>query len=207
VFEGRGDQKENIQAFLRILDPGDDATGGGTASAVAGAMAAGLAGMVARLSMGGRGTEEEAYYRAIDREARTLAADLFAGGRRDSEAFEAVQASRRLPAGTEQERGSRKAAIRRALIHATRIPLENGEACRRVLELCRRLEGRCNPNAASDLECAGHLARAGLLGCLANVEINLSSIKDERTAAALGEAARELRRYATTTHWTQEGKG
>ena len=38
-----------------------------------------------------------------------------------------------------------------------------------------------------------HLARAGLLGCIANVEINLSSIKDQQLAAELAEKAYELR--------------
>ena len=50
--------EENVQAFLKVLDPTDNSTGGGTASAVAGAMAAALAAMVARLSIGkaGNGT-------------------------------------------------------------------------------------------------------------------------------------------------------
>jgi formiminotetrahydrofolate cyclodeaminase len=177
---------ENISAFLRVLDPTDDLTGGGTASAVAGAMAAGLVAMVARLSIGKKGMEEEAYYRAIDGEAQTLSVNLFAGGRDDSDAFRAVRAA---------SGSSRGEQIQKAVIQAARVPLENAEACKRVLDLCLRLEGHSNPNADSDLECACHLARAGLLGCLANVEINLGSLEDEERCRRLGERVRALRTY------------
>jgi len=39
--------ESNIEALERVFDPSDNSTGGGTASCVAGAMAAGLIGMVA----------------------------------------------------------------------------------------------------------------------------------------------------------------
>jgi formiminotetrahydrofolate cyclodeaminase len=186
---------ENISAFLRVLDPTDDLTGGGTASAVAGAMAAGLVGMVARLSIGKKGMEEENYYRGIDNEAQRLSVTLFARARDDSEAFQAVRAVyRQASDGTESER-SRREQIEQAVVRAARIPLENARACKRVLDLCARLEGHSNPNAGSDLECACHLARAGLLGCLANVEINLGSLEDKEHCRKLREGARALRRY------------
>ena len=56
-----------------------------------------------------------------------------------------------------------------------------------------RLRGRSNRNAASDLEVAGALARTALVGCLANVAINVESIKDENAAQALTNTADELR--------------
>jgi len=62
--------------------------------------------------------------------------------------------------------------------------------------MCAALTGRSNANAASDLECAGHLARAGLLGCLANVEINLPLLKDELEVIRLTGRVRELREAA-----------
>jgi formiminotetrahydrofolate cyclodeaminase len=48
---------ENVQAFLKVLDPADRTTGGGTASAIAGAMAGALTTMVAKLSLGKKGME------------------------------------------------------------------------------------------------------------------------------------------------------
>lgn len=184
---------EDIAAFLRVLDPEDDQTGGGTAAAVAGAMAAGLAGMVARLSIGREGMEDEAYYKEIDAEAQVLAGSLLRGGREDSEAFGAVMRAFTLPKCTDDEKVIRSRAIQDGMVGATKVPLENAERCASVLGLVRRLTGRSNTNAASDLEVAGALARTALEGCLANVAINVDSIKDEQTAEALSARAEELR--------------
>lgn len=186
---------ENIAALLKVLDPGDNLTGGGTASAVAGAMAAALVAMVARLSVGRKGMEKDAYYRSIDSEATALSTELFAGGRRDSEAFDAVRASCKLRSETEAQKRVRQAAIQRAIVRAAQVPLTNSEGCKRVLDLCMRLKGRSNPNVGSDLECARHLARAGVLGCLANVETNLSSIQDRELATELASKTRTLRNH------------
>jgi formiminotetrahydrofolate cyclodeaminase len=79
-----------------------------------------------------------------------------------------------------------------AILHATDVPLANAEGCGRVLALCRKLQGRSNPNAASDLESAGHLALAGLKGCLANVAINLPGVKDPAQAARIRARADAL---------------
>jgi formiminotetrahydrofolate cyclodeaminase len=171
---------KHISAFLKVLDPFDNATGGGTASAVAGAMAAALVGMVARLSLGKKGLEPDVFYSKINLEAQQLAEKLLKGSNNDSEAFEQVQAAFRLPKETEDQKVKRKKAIEQAMIQAATVPLENAKACLQVLKLRQELQRCFNPNAASDLECAAHLAKAGLLGCLANVEINLSSIKDEK---------------------------
>ena len=195
VSKDRIDTDESILAFLKVLDPADNSTGGGTASAVAGAMAAALVAMVARLSIGRKGAEKDAYYGDIEGEAKALSMELFVGGGQDSQAFEAVRASRKLPGETDEQKVVRQTAIQRAMVRATQVPLANAEACKRVLDLCIRLTGHSNPNAASDLKCARHLARAGLAGCLANVEINLPSIADRELATALTERARPLRKY------------
>jgi formiminotetrahydrofolate cyclodeaminase len=197
------DMDAKVAAFLKVLDPADNATGGGTASAVAGAMAGALVAMVARLSVGKEGPasvpaasvpiEPEPFYRELDAEAQALSNELFEGCREDSLAFEGVRSAFRLPKHTEEDKASRSRAIQAAWIHAARVPLANAERCARVLELGACLQGRSNPNAASDLKCALYLARAGLLGCLDNVEINVPAIRDQQVATELAGRARELR--------------
>ena len=190
---GKVEMDENIAAFLRVLDPDDNATGGGTASAVVGAMAAGLVGMVARLSVGKKNMPEpNSFYQEIDEEAQELSTELFAGGHRDSKAFDKVMRAFRLSKFTDQEKVARSQAIQDSILNATRVPLANAENCALTLDLAATLEGRSNLNAASDLECAQYLAQAGLKGALSNVQINLTSIKDEVVAGELAEKARVL---------------
>ncbi len=169
---------QNVDAFLRVLDATDNSTGGGTASSVAGAMAGGLAAMVARLSMGKKDLSPREHYEAIAADAENLSAALFDGGHEDAAAFDKVSAAYRLPKDTDEDKAARSRSIQEAMIHAAEVPLANAERCSRVLKICRSLEESYNTNAASDLECAGYLARAGLKGCVANVKINLPYIKD-----------------------------
>ncbi len=176
---------ENLQAFLKVLDSTDTSTGGGTASAIAGAMAAALVAMAARLSIGKEGMEDEVFYSRIVQEAESLAKALFAGGRQDSQAFGRIREAYRLPNGSESEKTARKEAIQQAWIQATRTPLTNAERCRQTYKLAHRLGGHCNPNLISDLECAQHLAHAGMLGCISNVKNNLPSIKDAQINAEI----------------------
>jgi len=181
-------------AFTRILDPNDNATGGGAASAVAGAMAAALVGMVARVSVGKKNMPEpDAFYQAIDAQAQALSNTLLDGSNADSAAFDKVMDAFRLPKSTDEEKTARSAAIQQATIGATETPLQNAENCARALALAAQLEGRSNVNAASDLECALFLATAGLKGALSNAEINIGSIKDESVSEAFRKRVSDLR--------------
>ncbi len=184
---------DQIAAFLRVLDPADTSTGGGSASALAGAMAAALVAMVSGLSIGQDAAVSAAYYEDIAQIGNALAAALLAGADDDARAFDTVRAAYRLPKGSEVEVAARRAAIQSSLIHAARVPLRNAQRCAQALELVARLEGRSNPRVASDLQCAAYLARASLQGCLANVDINLPSIKDPVTAEEIRTQAQDLR--------------
>jgi formiminotetrahydrofolate cyclodeaminase len=170
----------NIQVFQRVLDPRDNQTGGGAASAIAAAMGASLVAMVARLSIGRKDMPyADGRYQELDTESQALSQALFDGARADSQAFDEVMEAYRLPKAAEPEKDARSSAIQAAMIRATRVPLENAGLALQALDFCRLLQGRSNPNAASDLECAWLLARAGLLGFLSNAHINLASLRQD----------------------------
>lgn len=172
------DVDKNIDAFLKVMDGKDNSTGGGSASSIAGAMAAGLAGMVARLSVGKKDLESTEHYNTIATHAETLCQKLFAGGSQDSEAFAVVSTAFCMPKGTDEEKAARSQAIKDGMTRCAEVPLQNAALCGQVMTLCSRLEKSYNIATASDLECAKHLAEAGLRGCAANVRVNLPYLKD-----------------------------
>jgi formiminotetrahydrofolate cyclodeaminase/glutamate formiminotransferase/formiminotetrahydrofolate cyclodeaminase len=185
---------DQYNAFYRVLDPQDNATGGGAASAVGGAMAAALVGMVARVSIGRKKMpESDRYYEDINRQAQELVAALLAGSNADSSAFDAVMAAYRLPRGSAEEKAERSAAIQAAMAGATRTPLANAAGCARALEMAAALQGRSNPNAGSDLDCAVYLAEAGFYGAISNAEINIADLKDKALAAEFQAQVFELK--------------
>ena len=186
--------EENIRSFLKVLDPKDNSTGGGTASAVAGAMASSLVAMVARLSKGKEGLAPDKLYDETIKVAESLAEQLFNGAREDSQAFEAVSRAFKMPKKTDEEKAARKKAIQDGWVAAARLPLANAERCGLLLKLGERLTRSFNQNAKSDLDSAMYLVVAALLGCLANVEINVKSIKDKKIADDLLNQANALRK-------------
>ena len=168
----------NNEAFEKVLDSGDFTTGGGSASALAGAMAAALVAMVAKLSLKKEYGLPPEELDQLAAEADSLKEELLKGAGEDIEAFARVKEAYGLPKNSDAEKTNRAEQIEKGFITAARVPAGNGEKCRRVFEMAKMLDGRSNPAAASDLDVALGLAETGLKGCLANVEINLPSIKD-----------------------------
>ncbi len=184
---------ETVQEiFMRVLDPADVSAGGGSGSAIAGAMAGALLAMFCRLPV-----EERAAEAGMRAEAgahgAALGQVLQQGSAADREAYAGVRSAYQLPRASDAERAERSRAVQAAWLRAAEVPLDNGGLCWQLLQLAQQLEGRTNPNALSDLRCAQLLARAGLLGCLENVAINLPMIKDAAAQARLAARAAELR--------------
>jgi formiminotetrahydrofolate cyclodeaminase len=88
------------------------------------------------------------------------------------------------------------AAISAALKQATGVPLGVAEKVVDVVRIAAKLKPITNPNMKSDLTTAIALAKAALEGALANVEINLDSLKKDSPKDE-GFAA-ETRRRALT---------
>jgi len=104
----------------------------------------------------------------------------------DSDAFDAVVASFRLPKATDDEKASRRDSIRSATLGAAEVPFRTASKALDLLELLPELAEKGNPNAASDVGVAGLLASAALKGGVFNVEINLESLPE-----SYGEEMRE----------------
>jgi len=80
-------------------------------------------------------------------------------------------------------------AIEAALKQATSVPLSVAEKAQQIGRIVRELGPITNPNMKSDLTTAAALARAAITGALANVEINLESLKDQSFVADVRKKA------------------
>jgi len=185
-------------AFIKVLNSEDYSTGGGSAAALAGAMAAALAAMVARLSVDKADGLSPDHYQQLVFQAEALRDKLLAGAESDYTAFAAVKTAYARPKTTEREKEERALAIQQAFIGAAEIPAENAAYCQELIALIINLTGKSNPAAGSDLEVARELSTAALKGCLANIVINIPSIKNRATLDCLEQKVAEYKTYLKT---------
>jgi len=106
-----------------------------------------------------------------------LREELKAGIDADADSYSHVMAAYKQAKTSTNRDG--EIAIQDALKGATSVPLETATKAREVGDIVTSLKPITNPNMASDLTVAGALVSAAIVGALANVDINLGSIKDE----------------------------
>jgi glutamate formiminotransferase/formiminotetrahydrofolate cyclodeaminase len=178
--------EHGVQAsFTDRLAAGTPTPGGGSAAAYAGAMAAALIAMVARLTIGKKKyAEVQARMQAIIPEAEGIRAQLERAVEEDSSAFEEVLAALRLPKGTQEEQAVRAEAMEDATLHAAAVPLEVARRAVQILEWAAEMVETANVNAIADGASAAALARAAFRAATLNVLVNAKSMKDASAAAA-----------------------
>jgi glutamate formiminotransferase/formiminotetrahydrofolate cyclodeaminase len=171
-------------AFIDELAADSPTPGGGAAAAYSGAMAAGLVGMVARLTVGRKKyADVESEMKKILRQAEKLRAELTAAITDDSAAFDAVMDAFKLPKETAKQQAARGRAIQKAMSGAAAVPLQTARAAAKTLDLAAVAGAKGNINAISDAGTAAHLCHTALAGAALNVRINAESIKDRKKAA------------------------
>jgi formiminotetrahydrofolate cyclodeaminase len=177
-----GDQvfvEHPVREFLDELASGDPVPGGGSAAALAGALAAGLVSMVCNLTIGRRRFREaEPVLRRTLDQAEQHRSRLTALVQEDTEVYARVMAAYRLPAGTDMERQQRDLAWQAALADAAAGPMEIAEQCLEVLRLALMAGQLGNPWAISDAGAAALLAEAAGRAAGLSVEVNLRSMTD-----------------------------
>jgi methenyltetrahydrofolate cyclohydrolase len=169
-----------LAGFVDHLASAEPVPGGGSASAVAASLGAGLVAMVAALSDGRpKYVQHAATHASAGAAGRALANRLLELADDDAEAYAAFAAALRMPKSSEAEQAARGDALRAAARTASNVPLACVEACRKVVLAAESLAGRSNLNASSDLAVACLLATAAAHGAGANVLVNLSAVGDQ----------------------------
>jgi formiminotetrahydrofolate cyclodeaminase len=171
----------------------DPTPGGGSASALSGAVGASLLAMVAGLPKPRtENADEETRLSAVGATCASISERLATLMDRDSDAYDAVVAAFRLPKGSDEEKRFRSSRIQEALRSATETPLEVMRACGDAIQTAPEVAALGNPNASSDVQVALELLIAGLRGAKLNVAINLSSIKDQSYVETARQEAKRL---------------
>jgi glutamate formiminotransferase/formiminotetrahydrofolate cyclodeaminase len=180
----------SLSEFIDAVASATPTPGGGTVAAVAGALAAALAAMVGRLTVGRKKYHDvDAEFQGIIAQAENLRSRLLHLGAEDAAAYAAVSAAYAIPKDRAAER---TAAIQHALLGASKVPLETLRACREVAALAVRCAEAGNRNAVSDAGVGAMLADAAASGAAYNVRINVVGMPDPSAAAPLVAEAKEL---------------
>ena len=194
---------KTVTDFIEELASDSPAPGGGSVSALSGALSAALASMVANLTYGNKEYKRQnKTMEEIAVKAQKLKSDYLALIDADSDSFNNYMSAMRLPKKTDEDKAARHAAMQEAAKEMTRLPLKSLTLTGELLELAEQLIKKGNQNALSDAGVAAKQAEAAATGAYFNVLINLPQIEDEafrretreQAEAALEKARRTSRR-------------
>ena len=188
-----------IVQFAESTASNEPVPGGGSISALAGALAAALAEMVAGLTLGKKKYEsvhlEMKQMMPILKEAREV---LLEDIRKDSESFDLYMQALKFPKETEKEKKLRWEAMQNGLKVAVQVPLSVAEEAIKVLNYAGYMMRNGNQTAVTDGLVAVMMARTAVLGALYNVKINLRSIEDDKFVDEIYGRVKELEYQAET---------
>jgi len=176
------------EGFVDAVAAKTPTPGGGSVSALAGALAAALGEMVCRLTLARKSFE--AHHKALEESLARLAGlreRLLANIDRDAESYDAVAVAFRLPKTTEDEQAARAQAVETASKGAAEVPMETAELAAQVARVIESLRPITIPQASSDLAVALDLASSARRGAVHNVRSNLPSIHDHKWLAQVSE--------------------
>ncbi len=178
----------NLRQFCNETLSDSPAPGGGSVAALMGALGASLGGMVANLSAGKRGWDEQLeFFSDWAVQGQQLKDELLFLVDEDTAAFNKVMAAFGLPKDSAEEKAARSQAIQTANQYAAEIPLKVMETASRSYDLLAAMAEKGNPASISDVGVGLLATRACVDGAGMNVRINLSGLKDEKVRAKLGE--------------------
>ncbi|MCD6415122.1 MAG: cyclodeaminase/cyclohydrolase family protein [Planctomycetes bacterium] len=177
-----------VEKYLNDAAAKLPAPGGGSVSALAGALAAAMSEMSANFTTG-----KKKFADVQDRIVEMLAGleacrrELVALVDEDVEAYGEVDGAYSMPKDTRQQKVERREAIQNALRTAMKAPLRVMEQCALVAKMADQLVEVGNPNLITDVGVSAILAEAACEAARLNVEINLKYIHD-------ADVARDTRR-------------
>ncbi len=179
-----------LRGFANELASDSPAPGGGSVAAACGALASGLAAMVANLTFGAKDyLKHNKEMEAIALKGQALKERFLHLVDADTDAFNAVMTAMRLPKKSDEEKSARAAAVVAATRGAIATPMQVMEAALEVFPLAQALIKKGNQNALSDATVSALTAETAARGAYLNVLINLSGLPDGAERKTLREKA------------------
>lgn len=183
------DQNSTIKQFLDATAAKQPTPGGGSVTALAGALAASMGEMVVNYSIGKK--DLEAFVEELKpalaeyHRAREMLVQLMA---EDQQAYAALTEARKLPEGSPE----RNEKLPAALTACIRAPQAMAATAVAVLELCDRIVNFVNPWLLSDLAVSADLSMATVRCAVYNVRVNLRDVTDQAERQHIEAAMFEL---------------
>lgn len=190
--------RKDLRDFANAVASDSPAPGGGSVSALAGALGAALTAMVANLTVGKK--DYDAFWeemKTVAIHAQQVKDELLRAVDRDTEAFNQVMAAFALPKKSAEQIAQREQAVEQATKNACLVPLEVMKNALEILKLARIVAESGNVNAASDAGVAALAALTAVQGAGLNVKINLPGIKDRVFASQMMDEVKRISDEAT----------
>ena len=180
---------KSVNDFTAALASRASVPGGGSASALAGALAAALGGMVGELTVGKKKyAAVEPILRELLDEAEKLRGQLLECVEKDAAALAPLAKAYAIP----KDAPARAETLEACLLAAAAPPMEVLELTGRTVELLRGFADMGSPIAVSDAAVGAALALAALRGAEINVRVNTRLMQNRERAAALDAKAPAL---------------
>ena len=169
----------SLTDFANETSSESPAPGGGSISAYCGTLAASLTTMVANLSSHKRGWDDRwEFFSDWAKKGLDVQNELIDLVDKDTDAFNQIIESIRLPKDTEVEIKKRNEAISKATKNAILVPLSIMEKAYDCMKITKEMALHGNPNSISDAGVASLCAIAAIKGGLLNVKINCKDFDD-----------------------------
>jgi len=178
-----------LKTYVSDAAAGQPTPGGGSVSALVGALAASMGEMAANFTVGKEkfASVEQDIQRALSglKRCRQKLLTLMEA---DVSAYGAVDAAYNMPKDTQEQKVARKEAIQQSLTEAMKVPLNVMRQCALVAQIGVKLAEIANPRLVTDVGVCAILAEAACAAARLNVAINMKHIKD---SALVDETAKE----------------
>lgn len=183
----------NLRAFADETASESPAPGGGSISAYVGSLGVSLGTMVANLSAGKRGWEEQInFFSEWAEKGQIIKEKLLKAVDEDTRAFNKIMDAFGLPKSTEEEKKIRSEAIENATIYACEVPYQVMETVASSLDLLEAMIDKGNPNSITDAGVGALCVRTAVEGAYFNVMVNAQGLKNTAFANDIRAKAKTL---------------